>query len=81
MTSANQNYLDAVGLAKRLMSQDPSEQEATWNLIWRKRSSRRWLNVLRLLIGVLVREYGVQGAQMAQRWLRGSGAAANHARG
>ncbi len=66
MRNVNQDYLLAVGLAQRLMSKDQAEREAAWNLIWRNRIYRRWIEVLCLLVGVLVEKYGVEGAHVAQ---------------
>ena len=65
-----QEYLAAVELARRLVSQEPATCEQAWNLVWSKRTYSRWTEVLRLLVGILVQEHGKTGAQEAQRWLR-----------
>ncbi len=70
MRNVNQDYLVAVGLAQRLMSQDQLEREAAWNAIWSERIYKRWAEVLRLLVDILVEKYGVEGAHVAQQWLR-----------
>ena len=70
MRNVNQDYLVAVGLAQRLMSQDQLEREAAWNGIWSERIYKRWAEVLRLLMGILVEKYAVEGAHVAQQRLR-----------
>ena len=65
-----QEYLAAIELARRLVSQEPATREQAWNLVWSKRTYSRWTEVLRLLVGILAQEHGKKGAQEAQRWLR-----------
>lgn len=64
-----QEYLAAVTLAEGLVSQDTTERSNAWNLAWSKRTYSRWTEVLRLLVGVLVRQHGPQGAEVARQWL------------
>ncbi|HLG76214.1 MAG TPA: HEAT repeat domain-containing protein, partial [Ktedonobacteraceae bacterium] len=65
-----QEYLAAVALSSKLVSQDEAEQHAAWDFIWRKHTYSRWREVLHLCVGVLVQEHGERGSQIAARWLR-----------
>ncbi len=65
-----QEYLTAVALAQRLVSQDQATREEGWSLAWSKRGYSRWTGVLRLMVGVLVQGYRREGARQAQHWLR-----------
>lgn len=65
-----QEYLAAVALSSKLVSQDEAERQAAWDFIWRKHTYSRWREVLRLCVGVLVQEHGEQGSRIAARWLR-----------
>lgn len=62
-----QEYLAAVALARR--SVDETQRQSTWDLLWRKRRLSRWNEILRLLVGILVQEHGVEGLQIARAWL------------
>ncbi len=64
-----QEYLAAVALAAGLVSQDTTERATSWNLAWSKRTYSWWTEVLRLLVGVLVRQHGSPGAEAARQWL------------
>ncbi len=64
-----QEYLAAVELAHRFISQKPAIQEEGWKLAWNKRTYSRWADILRLLVGVLIREHGKIGRREAWRWL------------
>ena len=63
-----QEYLVASALASQLCSDDEGEKSAAWTLLWRKRLYSRWTEILRLLVGVLVQEYGAEGRQSALHW-------------
>jgi len=62
-----QEYLAAVALARRRVSS--TQRQNTWDLLWRKRRLSRWHEILRLLVGILVQEHGVEGLQIARAWL------------
>ena len=63
-----QEYLVASALASQLCSDDEGKKSAAWTLLWRKRLYSRWTEILRLLVGVLVQEYGAEGRQSALHW-------------
>jgi HEAT repeat protein len=65
-----QEYLAAVGLAQRLLSQDQETRESAWSFAWGKRTYSRWTEVLRLMVGVLLQEHRKAGVQKVQQWLR-----------
>jgi HEAT repeat protein len=62
-----QEYLAAIALARRCV--DETQRQSTWDLLWRKRRLSRWNEILRLLVGILVQEHGVEGLQIAHEWL------------
>ena len=62
-----QEYLAAVALARR--SVDDTQRHSTWDFLWRKRRLSRWKEIVRLLVGILVHEYGAEGRQFAHEWL------------
>jgi HEAT repeat protein len=64
-----QEYLAAVELAQQLVNRDQATQEEGWALAWSKRTYSRWIEVLRLMVGVLVQNHGRQGVQRATGWL------------
>ncbi len=64
-----QEYLAAVALAQGLVSQDATQQSAAWKLAWSKRTYSRWTEVLRMLVGALVRQHGTSGVETAWQWL------------
>jgi len=64
-----QEYLAADALARRLVSADAAVVAATQDLLWSKRTYSRWTEVLRLLVGILLREHGDAGNNMARWWL------------
>jgi HEAT repeat protein len=65
-----QEYLAAVGLAQRLVSQDQETRENSWSFAWGKRTYSRWTEILRLMVGVLVQEHRKAGVQRLEQWLR-----------
>ncbi|HEY4388882.1 MAG TPA: HEAT repeat domain-containing protein, partial [Ktedonobacteraceae bacterium] len=65
-----QEYLSALALADQLCAADEAQQQSTWNLIWQKRRFSRWNEILRLLVGVLMQDYGSEGLRIADKWLR-----------
>jgi hypothetical protein len=62
-----QEYLAAGALARQLVSSPTSD--AAWEFIWERRTYSRWTEVLRLMVGVLVREHHREGAYKARAWL------------
>jgi predicted NACHT family NTPase len=52
-----QEYLAASTLADDLASGSIRGENA-WELMWSKRTYSRWSEVLRLVVGILVREHG-----------------------
>jgi hypothetical protein len=64
-----QEYLAAVALAQRLVSQDPALCDETWAFAWSKRTYSRWKEILRLMVGVLVQNHRKEGARQAKQWL------------
>ena len=62
-----QEYLAAVALARRCV--DKTQQQNTWNLLWRKRRFSRWNEILRLLVGILIQEHDGEGFQIIREWL------------
>lgn len=62
-----QEYLAAVVLARHCLN--PTQRESAWELLWRKRRLSRWNEILRLLVGILVQEHGVEGLQVVREWL------------
>ncbi|MHB8597179.1 MAG: HEAT repeat domain-containing protein [Ktedonobacteraceae bacterium] len=64
-----QEYFAAVALAKRLVSDDHTMREQTQQLIGEKRFEGQWLEVLRLLIGILLDKHDKQAEQIALEWL------------
>jgi len=65
-----QEYLAALELAQRLNSRDQAAHEQGWKFAWSKRTYSRWIEVLRLMVGVLVQHYGRRGVQNALLWLK-----------
>ena len=65
-----QEYLAAVELARRLISQNPTTREEAWKLAWSKRTYSRWTEVLRLMTGALMQIPGKKGQLEAIRWLQ-----------
>jgi TIR domain/NACHT domain/HEAT repeat len=64
-----QEYLAAVELAQRLISQDQALHDETWEFVWSKRAYSRWTEVLRLMVGTLTQRHRRAGAQKALDWL------------
>lgn len=62
-----QEYLAAVALAQQLVNAQTSD--AVWEFIWQRRTYSRWTEVLRLMVGVLIREHHREGAHKACTWL------------
>jgi predicted NACHT family NTPase len=65
-----QEYLAAVGLAYRLTDRDTHVRDEAWQLAWHKHTYSRWVEVLRLMVGVLIQAHGAKGSQTVLRWLR-----------
>jgi HEAT repeat protein len=63
-----QEYLAAAELVRRLSSQDALTRDDAWKLAWSKRTYSRWTEVLRLMLGELVRSSS-SGRELALRWL------------
>jgi HEAT repeat protein len=64
-----QEYLAAVELAQRLVSQHQSIREEGWSFAWSKRTYSRWTEILRLMVGVLIQKHWREGAQLIRHWL------------
>lgn len=64
-----QEYLAAVELAQRQVSQQQEIHEEGWSFAWSKRTYSRWTEILRLMVGVLVQKHRREGARQARRWL------------
>ena len=64
-----QEYFAALELAKRLTSDDRPLREQTQQLIDEKRTKGQWIEILRLLIGVLIDQHEKEGAKRALDWL------------
>ena len=64
-----QEYLAAADLAHCLVDPDTKLQERFLDLSWRKRTYSRWVEVLRLMVGILVQEFKEEGTQRALGWL------------
>ncbi|HEX4206659.1 MAG TPA: HEAT repeat domain-containing protein [Ktedonobacteraceae bacterium] len=67
---AFREYLVALALAQQLCSNNTQEQEAAWDFAWHKRLYSRWHEILCLLVGVLIQEYGADGGLVATHWLQ-----------
>jgi HEAT repeat protein len=67
--STYQEYFAALELAKRLTSDDWTLREHTQQLIDKQRTKGQWIEILRLLVGVLLDQHGKGGAQQALDWL------------
>ncbi len=65
-----QEYLAAAELAHCLTSRDARIRQEAWNLAWGKRTYSRWVEILRLMVGVLALSKEQRGRDEAQRWLR-----------
>ena len=65
-----QEYLAAGELARRLTHQDQTVREENWEQTWSKRTYSRWIEVLRLMVGVLYQQFGNKGKLEAQHWLQ-----------
>ena len=76
-----QEYLVATALADDLTSGDDRASTDAWELMWSKRTYSRWTEVLRLVVGVLVRRDGDSGTREARRWLGALAAQATSAAG
>lgn len=64
-----QEYLAAGELAQWFVSPDATTRKRAWDLAWEKRTYSRWIEVLRLLVGVLIHEHRDEGVQRALSWL------------
>ncbi len=64
-----QEYLAAVALAQRLVSQDHAIREEVWTFIWGKRMYSRWTEILHLMAGVLAQDHRREGARQVKHWL------------
>jgi HEAT repeat protein len=64
-----QEYLAAVELGRRFASSDASVKKEAWDYAWSKRTYSRWIEILRLLVGVLAQQLGSEGERLVQRWL------------
>jgi len=64
-----QEYLVAFALARRFMSEDEQARDAAMHLAWSKHTYSRWNEIERLLVGILVQEYGAAGVGQAHVWL------------
>jgi len=62
-------YLAAAELALAFVSPHVEIQEAFWYLAWDKRKYSRWIEILRLMVGILIYEFRRQGTQKALAWL------------
>ncbi len=65
-----QEYLAATDLAHLFLSQEETTRTSAWNLAWEKRRYSQWIEILRLLVGVLVSESQRMGIPLALSWLR-----------
>ncbi|WP_161975479.1 HEAT repeat domain-containing protein [Tengunoibacter tsumagoiensis] len=65
-----QEYLVASGIASRLMHQDRAIQIAARHFLWSKHTYSRWNEIERLVVGILVQEYGEQGKHQAIIWIK-----------
>src|SRR5258708_1030798 len=63
-------YLTATDLARALVSPHIETRQNFWQLAWSKRTYSRWVEILRLMVGILVYEYRWEGTQKALEWLR-----------
>lgn len=64
-----QEYFAAAELAKRLTDGDRTIREHTWILIARKRTDSQWVEILRLMVGILVDKNDEGAIQIALAWL------------
>jgi HEAT repeat protein len=64
-----QEYLVASALARRFMSTGEQTRQAGQQQAWSKHTYSRWSEIARLLVGILVQEYGEEGTLTARAWL------------
>lgn len=64
-----QEYLTAQAVAFWLTEPGKTHREEILNLLYEKRTRSRWVEPLRLMIGVLMQERGPAGQREAQHWL------------
>lgn len=67
--STYQEFFAALELAERLTSDERSLREHTQQLISEKRTKGQWIEILRLLVGILVGQPKKEAEQRALEWL------------
>lgn len=67
--STYQEYFAALELAERLTSDDRTLREETQQLISENRMKGQWIEILRLLVGVLLGQPGQEAERRALEWL------------